>query len=108
MAERFFPNPYTDEHHASCLSSDNQLDGNSIQLRSETSAAINQWIQRHIEDLRPTDLSDGTVYTGTAGLALLFMRLALRFPDQKAHYMSKAKALVSMALKRTDGKNWPK
>ena len=102
MTERYFPNPYKDEHHESCLNSDSD----SIQLRPEISAAINQWIQRHVEDLRPTDLSDGTVYTGTAGLALLFMRLALHFPDQKAHYLSKAKALVSMALKRTDGKDW--
>jgi hypothetical protein len=102
MAERYFPNPYTDEHHESCPNSDS----NSTELRSEITAAINQWIQRHIEDLRPTDLSDRTVYTGTAGLALLFMRLALLFPDQKAHYLSKAKALVSMALKRTDGKDW--
>jgi hypothetical protein len=33
------------------------------------------------------------------------MRLALLFPDQKNHYISKAKTLIDLALKHFDGKN---
>jgi len=32
------------------------------------------------------------------------MRLALLFPEEKSQYMSKAKSLIDLALKKLDGK----
>ncbi len=88
------------------------------------SANITRWIQHHVhkleENLSQTDPSDGSVYTGHAGknkkillaiifdriisgIALLYMRLAALFPEQKNQYMSKAKSLIDLALKQLDG-----
>jgi lantibiotic modifying enzyme len=72
------------------------------------SANITRWIQHHVhkleENLSQTDPSDGSVYTGHAGIALLYMRLAALFPEQKNQYMSKAKSLIDLALKQLDGR----
>ncbi len=88
-------------------------------------ANITRWIQHHVhkleQNLNQTDQSDGSVYTGHAGkkkkfvlfiifdriisgIALLYMRLASLFPEEKSQYMSKAKSLIDLALKKLDGK----
>jgi hypothetical protein len=38
-----------------------------------------------------------------SGIALLYLRLALLFPEEKHQYMTKAKSLIDLALRRLDG-----
>lgn len=88
-------------------------------------ANITRWIQHHLhrleQNLNRTDPSDGSVYTGYAGMkqtillsvvtsnaflgiALLYLRLATFFPDQRSQHISRAKSLIDLALRQLDGK----
>lgn len=75
------------------------------------------------QNLNRTDPSNGSVYTGHAGtechilvsvificmisgMALLYLRLATLFPDQRSQYISKAKSLIDLALRLLDGRHW--
>ena len=42
----------------------------------------------------------------TSGIALLYMRLAALFPEQKSQYITKAKSLIDLALRTLDGKSF--
>jgi len=80
-----------------------------LQLIPELSSNITRWIEQYLQkleqNLSQTDPSDGSVYTGHAGIALLYTRLASLFQDKRSHYMSKAKSLIDLALRQLDGKN---
>ncbi|CAF0750820.1 unnamed protein product [Adineta ricciae] len=99
MTERFFPNTFPEYNGEQYLNQQNQLN-------SELGANILRWIEHHTQrleqNLSRTDPSDGSVYTGSAGIALLYIRLASLFPDQKAQYLSKAKTSIDAALRQLD------
>ncbi|CAF3030419.1 unnamed protein product [Rotaria socialis] len=99
MSGRYFKNNYPDYNGEQYLGPDNQL---SPPLKS----TIIQWIEQHLhileQNLNRMDSSDGSVYTGSAGVALLYLRLAQVLPDQKSRFMSQAKTLIDAALRLLD------
>ncbi|CAF1200758.1 unnamed protein product [Rotaria sordida] len=100
MSDRFFKNNYPDYDGEQYLGPDNRL-------VPQLGSTITQWIGHHLgileSNLNQTNPSDGSVYTGSAGIALLYMRLAQLLPDQSSNYMSKAKTLIDSALKLLNG-----
>ncbi|CAF3990803.1 unnamed protein product [Rotaria sordida] len=100
MSDRFFKNNYPDYDGEQYLGPDNRL-------VPQLGSTITQWIEHHLgileSNLNQTNPSDGSVYTGSAGIALLYMRLAQLLPDQSNNYMSKAKTLIDSALKLLNG-----
>ncbi|CAF1198665.1 unnamed protein product [Rotaria sordida] len=101
MTDRYFQNNYTDYNGETYLISHNQL-------IPEINSNITHWIEHKTHKLERhisrADLSDTTVYTGSAGIALLFLRLAILFPSEKDNYKSKAKTLIDSSLEYLKGK----
>ncbi|CAF1179816.1 unnamed protein product [Rotaria sp. Silwood1] len=101
MSERFFKNNYPDYNGEQYLGPDNQL-------VPQLGTAITEWIGHYVrtleQNLNQTDPTDGSVYTGIAGIALLYMRLARLLPAQSNNYISKAKTLIDSALRLLDGR----
>ncbi|UJR21879.1 hypothetical protein I4U23_024952 [Adineta vaga] len=99
MSDRFFQNNFPDYNGEQYLNQQNQLN-------TDLGVKITQWIEHQThrleQNLNRTDPSDGSVYTGSAGISLLYLRLASLFPEQKNQYMSKAKTLIDSALKQLD------
>ncbi|CAF0937397.1 unnamed protein product [Rotaria sordida] len=101
MSDRFFKNNYHDYNGEQYLGSDNRL---VSQLESTITQWIGQYLHKLEQNLNRTDPTDGTVYTGSAGIALLYIHLAKLLPDQRSNYISKAKILIDSALKQRDGR----
>ncbi|CAF1024078.1 unnamed protein product [Rotaria sp. Silwood1] len=101
MTDRYFQNNYADYNGETYLTSHNQL-------ISEINSNIIHWIEHKTHKLERhinrTDSSDTSVYTGSAGIALLYLRLAILFPSEKNDYKSKAKALIDSSLEQLKGK----
>ncbi|CAF3930299.1 unnamed protein product [Adineta steineri] len=99
MSDRYFKNNYSDYNGEQYLNHNNQLP-------SELSSPIIRWIEHHLhkleQNINQTDSSDETVYTGSAGIALLYMHLTSLFPDRKSNYISKAKLLLDSSLQQLD------
>ncbi|CAF3305988.1 unnamed protein product [Rotaria socialis] len=101
MSDRYFENHYTDYNGETYLTSNNQL-------IPEIYSNVTHWIEHYIRKLErhidTIDRSDGSVYTGSAGIALLYLHLAILFPSEKDNYKSKAKMLIDSALQQVNGK----
>ncbi|CAF1071789.1 unnamed protein product [Adineta ricciae] len=101
MTDRYFPNNYFDYRNETYLTSNNHL-------IPEVGSSIAHWIEqqtdrleRHLHQTDPTNFS---VYTGSTGIALLYLRLSILFSNKKDAYKSKAKALVDSSLAQLSGK----
>ncbi|CAF0896441.1 unnamed protein product [Adineta steineri] len=98
MTDSYFPNNYTEYQDETYLTSNNQL-------IPEISSNIIHWIEHQIHTLEQyTDQSDASVYTGSAGIALLYLRLGKLFPTEKNNYTSKAKILIDSCLEQLHSK----
>lgn len=102
MTDRYFQNIYPDYDNETYINTQQQLESN-------LSAKIIQWINAHLSKLerhmdQQLDSSDGSVYTGSAGIALLYLRLASIFPNDQNKYRSKAKNYIDSALPSLTGK----
>ncbi|UJR27908.1 hypothetical protein I4U23_009169 [Adineta vaga] len=101
MTDRYFPNQYLDYRGEHYLISNNQL-------IPEIESKIIHWIEQQTNKLErhvnQTDRTDASVYTGSAGIALLYLRLTILFPTQKDVYKWKAKSLIDSSLEQLHGK----
>ncbi|XP_043931270.1 glutathione S-transferase LANCL1-like [Protopterus annectens] len=106
MDQRAFPNPYKD-YDGTAASVQEFLDPTgklSEAFTHRLSAKINELLQHMEVGLKTADPRDGTVYTGWAGIALLYLHLFNVYED--AAFLQKALEYVSRSLKSLDRRSF--